>query len=95
METSGEQGSLGRLMVVGDADFLEGALFQRAGNRALFTTMLGWLSERSDRHPPTSERYAYAPLTRGQVRVLFWTVMMPPLGFLVGGGLAWWRRRRS
>jgi hypothetical protein len=94
VETAGEGSNLGRLMVVGDADFLEGVLFRRAGNRALFTTMLGWLSERSERQPSASERYAYAPLTRGQVRVLFWTAMTPPLGFLVGGGLAWWRRRR-
>ena len=82
-------------MVVGDADFLEGALFQRASNRALFTTMLGWLSEDGDRHPPPGEHYAYAPLTISQVHMLFWTAMTPPLGFLVGGGLAWWRRRRG
>lgn len=95
METAGEGSKPGRLMVVGDADFLEGSLFQRAGNRALFTTMLSWLGERSDRHPPASERYAYAPLTRGQVWVLFWAAMAPPLGFLIGGGLAWWRRKKS
>ena len=92
VETAGERG---RLMVVGDADFLEGALFQRAGNRALLTTMLGWLSEDGDRPPPAGEHYAYAPLTISQVHMLFWTAMTPPLGFLVGGGLAWWRRRRG
>jgi len=95
VETAGEGSKPGRLMVVGDADFLEISLFQRVGNRVLFTTMLDWLSERSDRHPPAGERYAYAPLTRGQVRVLFWTAVTPPLGFLVGGGLAWWRRKKS
>ena len=95
VETAGEGNDLGRLMVVGDADFLEGALFQRAGNRALFTTMLAWLNDRSERQPSTSERYAYAPLTRGQVRILFWTTMTPPLGFLVGGGIAWWRRKKG
>jgi ABC-2 type transport system permease protein len=95
VETAGEGNGLGRLMVVGDADFLEGALFRRAGNRALFTTMLVWLSDYSERQPSTIERYAYAPLTRGQVRMLFWTAMTPPLSFLLSGGFAWWRRRRG
>jgi hypothetical protein len=93
IETAGEGSKPGRLMVVGDADFLDGALFQRAGNHALFITMLGWLSERNDRHQAAGERYAYAPLTRSQVRVLFWTAMGPPLAFLIGGAIAWWRRR--
>src|SRR5262249_39110697 len=38
VETAGEQ--TGRLMVVGDADFLEGALFRREGNRIAFAHML-------------------------------------------------------
>jgi ABC-2 type transport system permease protein len=94
-ETTGEENGHGRLMVVGDADFLEGALFQRAGNRVLFSTMLAWLSDHRERQPATSERYAYAPLTRGQVQLLFWVTMTPPLSFLVGGGFAWWRRKKG
>jgi hypothetical protein len=83
----------GRLMVVGDADFLSGQLFLRESNRTVFARMLRWLSERRDREPPVGGRYAYAPLGVGQARLLFWTAMLPPLAFLAGGGLAWWRRK--
>jgi hypothetical protein len=93
VETSGEIS--GRLMVVGDADFLSGQLFLRESNRTLFARMLYWLSERRDRQPAVSHRYAYAPLSVGQARVLFWTAMTLPVAFLAGSGLAWWRRRRD
>ncbi len=93
VETAGEHG--GRLMVVGDADFLAGALFLRDSNRTLFTHMLHWLGERRGRESQARARYAYAPLTVGQSRLLFWTVMAPPLAFLAAGGFAWWQRRRG
>jgi hypothetical protein len=93
VETAGESG--GRLMVVGDADFLQGVLFRREGNRVLLARMLHWLEERRGRDLPAGARYAYAPLTVGQSRLLFWTAMAPPLAFLAGGGLVWWQRRRG
>jgi ABC-2 type transport system permease protein len=93
VETVGEQA--GRLMVVGDADFLEGALFRREGNRNEFARMLHWLEERRHQELPTATRYAYAPLTVGQSRLLFATAMLPPLLFLAGGGVAWWQRKRG
>jgi hypothetical protein len=83
VETAGESG--GRLMVVGDADFLQGVLFRREGNRVLLARMLHWLEERRDRDLPAGARYAYAPLTVGQSRRLFWTAVTPPLAFLAGG----------
>jgi hypothetical protein len=82
-------------MVIGDADFLEGSLFLRESNRMLFTRMLHWLGERRGRAPEALPRYAYAPLTVGQSRLLFWTAMSPPLAFFAGGGFAWWRRRKG
>jgi hypothetical protein len=85
----------GRFMVVGDADFLEGRLFLRESNRALFLRMLRWLNERSADLAPLDERYAYAPLSIRQSRLLFGVAMTPPLLFLVVGGLAWQRRRRG
>jgi hypothetical protein len=93
VETAGEQG--GRLMVVGDADFLEGTLFRREGNRVVFTHLLHWLEGRRDRDPPAGTRYAYAPLTVRQSWLLFWAAMIPPLAFLAGSGLVWWRRTRG
>jgi ABC-2 type transport system permease protein len=83
----------GRIMVVGDADFLHGALFERKSNRQLFARMLGWLATRTDRHPPTQERYAYAPLSVRQSRMLLWIALSPAFVFLLAGILAWWRRR--
>jgi hypothetical protein len=93
VDTAGEHG--GRLMVVGDTDFLQGTLFRREGNRVVFVRMLHWLEERRDRDLPAGTRYAYAPLTVGQSRLLFCTAMTPPLAFLVGSGLVWWQRRRG
>jgi ABC-2 type transport system permease protein len=83
----------GRFMVVGDADFLDGRLFLRASNRALFVRLVRWLHERSVTASPASERYAYAPLSVRQSRQLFGIAMAPPLLFLVAGGIAWQRRR--
>jgi hypothetical protein len=83
------------MIVVGDADFLTGALFLRESSRTLFTHMLRWLSARSDQPSQPRGRYSYVPLTVRQSYVLFWTAMLPPLAFLASGGLAWWRRRRG
>jgi ABC-2 type transport system permease protein len=90
-ETIGD--SPGRMMIVGDADFLRGALFQRESNRLLFIRMLSWLGERTDRQPFTQERYAYAPLSLRQSRVLLLVALFPALGFLLAGAVAWWWRR--
>ena len=92
-ETIGD--SPGRMMVVGDADFLQGALFQRESNRRLFIRMLSWLGERTDRYPFTQERYAYAPLSLRQSRVLLLVALFPALGFLLAGAVAWWWRRSA
>ncbi|MBI3799731.1 MAG: ABC transporter permease subunit [Deltaproteobacteria bacterium] len=93
VETAGEHG--GRLMVVGDADFLEGALFRREGNRLAFAHMLHWVAEPRAHELPTATRYAYAPLTVRQSWLLFSTAMIPSLAFLAAGGVAWWQRRRG
>lgn len=83
----------GRFMVVGDADFLAGRLFLRESNRALLLRMLQWLNGRSADVSPSGERYAYAPLSVRQTRLLFGIAMTPPLLFLVAGGIAWQRRK--
>jgi ABC-2 type transport system permease protein len=93
VETPGEQG--GRLMVVGDADFLSGALFLRESNRLIFIDMLRWLEEQRKVEPSPRERYAYVPLSVAQTHVLFWMALIPSLGFLACGGVAWWRRKKS
>lgn len=85
----------GRFMVVGDVDFLAGRLFLRESNRALLGRMLHWLNGRSVDVSPSSERYAYAPLSVRQTRLLFGVAMTPPFVFLVAGGLAWQRRKRG
>jgi ABC-2 type transport system permease protein len=93
VEIAGEQA--GRLMVIGDADFLEGALFRREGNRIEFARMLHWLEGHHARELPPATRYTYVPLTVRQSWLLFSTAMIPSLVFLAGGGVAWWQRRRG
>ena len=90
VETPGD--SPGRMMVIGDSDFLRGALGLRASNRMLLTHVLQWLHERNDRMPQVHERYAYAPLSVRQARYLFWVSMLPAMGFFAIGVIAWWRR---
>jgi ABC-2 type transport system permease protein len=85
----------GRLMVVGDADFLTGRLFLRASNRVLFAQMLQWLNAPGGGSVTQGERYAYAPLSIKQTRWLFGIVMTPPLLFLIAGGFARQRRRKG
>jgi hypothetical protein len=91
VETPGDP--RGRMMVVGDSDFLRGALGLRASNRLLLTHILQWLQERNDQTPQVHERYAYSPLSVRQARYVFWVSMFPAMGFLAIGGIAWWRRR--
>lgn len=85
----------GRLVVIGDADFLDSTLFRRESNRALLVRAFDWLEERETQQSPGGERYAYAPLSVRQARLLFWAILLPPLGFLLAGGMAWWRRKRG
>jgi ABC-2 type transport system permease protein len=85
----------GRVMVVGDTDFLRGRLFLRASSRVLFTRMLHWLTTSDPALAVAGERYAYAPLSTAQARFLFSVAMTPPFMFLLAGGIAWQRRRRG
>jgi hypothetical protein len=82
----------GRLMVVGDSDFLADKLFRRPSNQALFVTMLSWLVDHKSLQLPRDTAYAFAPLTQVQAHLLLSAALAPMLVFVFAGAAVWWRR---
>lgn len=87
----------GRLLVVGDVDFVGNANLQVQGNRELFLRMLGWLSEGREALAEARplDRAGPLVLSRQQASLLRWggVVALPALPLLVAVAL-WWRRRQ-
>jgi len=84
-----------RLVVFGDADFVSnGAL--TGGDRDFFMNALNWLLERKDLLAIAPKEYEETRLmmTRRDLAMLFWLVVMVIPGFVAIVGLGvWWRRR--
>ncbi|RZO87687.1 MAG: hypothetical protein EVA58_02055 [Kiritimatiellaceae bacterium] len=85
-----------RLVVLGDSDFIENQHLMGA-NGAFFLRCLEWLIGRDELIDvaPRLVQEIRLPLDAGQMRLLFWTLVMglPFLMVLLGGFVAW--RRRS
>jgi len=80
-------GSSGRLVVVGDSDFVSNGAIPQLGNKDLILNAVSWLVNREELigSRPGNSQYAYQSLTPGHARLLFWStvVIMPGLGFLL------------
>ena len=95
-EWHGSEGRIGRLVVLGDADFATGRHVGRGGNADLFTAAAQWLAEEEvliEIAPRTRTDRPLA-IARHQGRALMvLTTGLLPLGVLVAGTVVWWRRR--
>jgi ABC-type uncharacterized transport system involved in gliding motility auxiliary subunit len=87
----------GRLVVVGDADFVTNLHFDVLGNRELFLAMLGLavrddfaLAERPTSRPPS--RLSAFVLTSAESRTILWAAAIVPAALL--GLVALWRSRQ-
>jgi len=82
-----EPGSSGRLVVVGDSDFVSNGTISQLANKDLILNVVSWLVSREELigSRPGHSPYAYQSLTPGHARLLFWStvVIMPCLGFLL------------
>lgn len=78
----------GRLVVIGDSDFLNNEGIYHLGNKDLILNTINWLVKREELIGirPRSTKYYYPHLTPKHVSVLFWptVVIMPVISFVLG-----------
>jgi ABC-type uncharacterized transport system involved in gliding motility auxiliary subunit len=105
--TTGKE-KLGKIVVMGDSDFVNNFYARVPGNVDFFMNAVGWILDRPElvtigRTPnvPMSKRVATPQqslyLTASQSRLFFWimVVLEPALVFLVGIAVFVWRRKRG
>ena len=77
----------GRLVVIGDSDFVSDEAILQFGNKDLILNAVNWLVKREELVGlrPERRKFAYQSLTPGHARLLFWltVVIMPVLGFFL------------
>ena len=85
-----------RLVVIGDSDFATNGVVGIQGNRDMFLNTVNWLAQQEDlisirAREPEDRRLT---LTADGQRRLFWLSLFLVPGFVLGGGVyTWWRRR--
>jgi hypothetical protein len=88
----------GRLIVVGDSDFLSEELFVNAGlfNRDFWSGMVGWLTARGDliSIAPKNPEHVRLNLTEQDVSTIWQVVIGEILFFVLIGVIVWSKRRR-
>jgi ABC-type uncharacterized transport system involved in gliding motility auxiliary subunit len=86
----------GRLVVVGDSDFISNGAINSAGNRDLGLNMDNWLAQQEDMiairpRDPADRRIT---LTQDQTNWMFWTAIFIIPGLLfINAFRVWWKRR--
>jgi ABC-type uncharacterized transport system involved in gliding motility auxiliary subunit len=93
--TAGASG--GKLVVVGDSDFISNRYFAMGGNGDLGLNMLNWLAEESDLISvgPKNREDRRVNLTSTQSDMFFWLSIIGLPGFVVLSGIMVYFRRRS
>jgi len=93
----GEADTSGRLVVVGDSDFLSEEFFVNASlnNRDFWTGLVGWLTERGDliSIAPKNPEHVKLNLSESDMATIWQVVIGEILFFLVLGILVWMKRR--
>ncbi|MBI5787481.1 MAG: Gldg family protein [Candidatus Schekmanbacteria bacterium] len=87
-----------RLIVIGDADFVNNTYINLSGNRDLFLNIISWLAQEEDLISirPKEEAKRMISLTETDMQMLFWlTVVAIPVAVLLAGIGVWWRRRKA
>jgi len=98
-EPSAEGTGKGRVVLIGDAHFVENDIVQKiqgTANVDLFMNAIGWLAEEESLISirPVEPEQRQIVLTPPQARaVIFSNILFVPLAVLIVGGIVWWRRR--
>ncbi len=93
---SGQDKGEGRFVVVGSSDWAANGFLRFNGNRDLVMNMMNWLSSDEDLISirPKEPQDRRLTMSRGQMRVIFYTsVVLLPLLIVIAGVSVWWRRR--
>lgn len=100
IEPTTEDSGKGRLVVIGDADFISDGVLNMVrgniGNLDLFMNAVGWLAEEDSLISirPKQPELRQVVLTPPQARAIIYSnVLFVPLIVLAAGGWVWWRRR--
>jgi ABC-type uncharacterized transport system involved in gliding motility auxiliary subunit len=86
----------GRVIVVGDADFASNGYQHLSGNADLFANFVNWLAEQESLIgiAPNKAKASMLEMSRSEVALLWYAVVLGlPGASLLGGGAVWWRRR--
>ncbi|PKB67492.1 MAG: hypothetical protein BZY82_03125 [SAR202 cluster bacterium Io17-Chloro-G3] len=84
------------VVLFGDSDFASNKYFYSRGNSDLFLNSVNWLTEDISLSAarPKPRAFRLLVLTRPEMRfVQYSSWLLLPLGVLLLGGIAWWRRR--
>jgi len=99
VENPEQPSNSGRLVVIGDSDFVSNETILQLGNKDLILNAVNWLVKREELIGSRPERrvYGYQSLTASHARLLFWltVVILPGLGFLLATLFFVRRRVRS
>jgi ABC-type uncharacterized transport system involved in gliding motility auxiliary subunit len=93
---SEEEGGF-KLVVVGDADFINNTYLNLSGNKDLVLNMINWLTEERDLMAIPPKKIEKIPfiLSRTKAKVIFWVPMIVlPLLPLLGGVICFLIRRK-
>ncbi|WP_426690379.1 GldG family protein [Rhodanobacter ginsengiterrae] len=87
-----------RAVVIGDGDFLSNSFLGNGGNRALGERVFDWLlgDDKLVNLPPRGAPDRLLQISQGELNALSvgFLIALPLLLLLIGGGIAWRRRRR-
>jgi ABC-type uncharacterized transport system involved in gliding motility auxiliary subunit len=97
LESKPEAVKKGKLMVVGDSDFVANGKFNFSGNSDFFLNSVSWLAEESDLISIRAKQRGNQPFhmssTWGSTLFIFGMILLP--GSIIFAGIrTWWRRRR-
>ena len=88
----------GRIVVFGDAEWVDNSKLSMFYNEDLALSAVGWLTGGNDESiaiRPRARRASRVTLTQNQsVAIFYMTVLLAPELVLLAGLVIWWRRRR-
>ena len=97
VETTKDKEKAGKLLVIGDSDFLEEELFVNSSlyNRDFWSGLVGWMTAREDlvSIAPKNPEHIRLSLTKEDAGTIWWTLIGEVILVIALGVMVWMRRR--